>query len=411
MAISTPVLGNQDQDQEPQDLQSTISLEEAPERQIYNRRETLLKDLEQQDTLRIWELKDLSDISTWGQTQKEAALQIQKQIMKDYEEVTQLYNNLLQKSGEDKATYDDDISQLQEVIQTQEQSLAEQATILKYLEKSKGSQSRNGESHQKSTRIPDPPILTDGVEPAYEDWNIKMKMKLEANLDHFPTLALQMGYIQSRLGGKASTHINPCLRSQNKFQSTKEMFEVLDRVFGDPDKCFTAQCAYRKLFQNKDTFATFWAEFQRLTIELDYSEETLIDDLRHKVNLRMQTALIAETSPSSLHALAQKCLLIDQNIQQLQTQEARTVPQGIQQAFKPQDFQSKAKKPTTNPSASSGPLRLYRAPHQNPATERLMQEGRCFLCKQTGHRAYECPTKNVQVHEVNTNDAALLGKE
>jgi hypothetical protein len=58
---------------------------------------------------------------------------------------------------------------------------------------------RNGESRQKSTKIPDPPILTDGSEPAYNDWSIKMKMKLEANLDHFPTLALQMGYVQSRL--------------------------------------------------------------------------------------------------------------------------------------------------------------------------------------------------------------------
>jgi branched-subunit amino acid aminotransferase/4-amino-4-deoxychorismate lyase len=65
------------------------------------------------------------------------------------------------------------------------------------------------------------------------------------------------------------------------------MFEVLDRFFSDPDRRFTAQRAYRKLFQNKDNFATFWAEFQRLTIELDYSEETLIDDLRHT---RMQTA-------------------------------------------------------------------------------------------------------------------------
>ncbi|OAF61213.1 hypothetical protein VC83_02476 [Pseudogymnoascus destructans] len=163
--------------------------------------------------------------------------------------------------------------------------------------------------------------------------------------------------------------------------------------------------------QNKDNFATFWAEFQRLTVELDYSEETLIDDLCHKVNTKMQTALIAEINPSSLHAFAQKCLLIDQNIQQLQIQDARTVPQVIQQAFKPQDFHSKAKQPTTNPPAGFRPPRLYRAPHQNPATENLMQEGRCFHCQQTGHRAYECPTKNAQVHEVSTYDAPLSGKE
>ncbi|ELR02722.1 hypothetical protein GMDG_05668 [Pseudogymnoascus destructans 20631-21] len=292
--------------------------------------------------------------------------------------------------------------------------MAGQAAVVKYLEneKSKSSTTRNRESHQKSTMIPDPPTLTDGIEPAYDDWSIKIKMKLEANLDHFPTPALQMGYVQSRLGGKASSHINPCLRStQNKFQTVEEMFEVLDRVFSDPDRHFTAQRAYRKLFQNKDNFATFWAEFQRLTVELDYSEETLIDDLHHKVNTKMQTALIAEINPSSLHAFAQKCLLIHQNIQKLQIQDARTVPRVIQQAFKPQDFHSKAQQPTTNPPASFRPPRLYRAPHQNPATEKLMQEGRCFHCQQTGHRAYECPTKNAQVHKVSTYDAPLSGKE
>ncbi|ELR04499.1 hypothetical protein GMDG_06801 [Pseudogymnoascus destructans 20631-21] len=287
---------------------------------------------------------------------------------------------------EEKATYDDNISQLQEVIQAHEQTMAGQAAVVKYLEneKSKSSTTRNRESHQKSTKIPDPPTLTEGIEPAYDDWSIKIKMKLEANLDHFPTPALQMGYVQSRLGGKASSHINPRLRStQNKFQTVEEMFEVLDRVF----------------------------KFQRLTVELDYSEETLIDDLCHKVNTKMQTALIAEINPSSLHAFAQKCLLIDQNIQQLQIQDARTVPRVIQQAFKPQDFHSKDKQPTTNPPASFRPPRLYRAPHQNPATEKLMQEGRCFHCQQTGHRAYECPTKNAQVHEVSTYDAPLSGKE
>jgi hypothetical protein len=58
-----------------------------------------------------------------------------------------------------------------------------------------------------------------------------------------------MGYVQSRLGGKASSHINPRLRStQNKFQTVEEMLEVLDRVFSNLDRRFTAQRAYRKLF-------------------------------------------------------------------------------------------------------------------------------------------------------------------
>ncbi|ELR05471.1 hypothetical protein GMDG_07393 [Pseudogymnoascus destructans 20631-21] len=269
------IIHDRSQDQ-GQETQSTTSNQDCLESHTYNRRETLLEDPEHQATLRIWELKDLSVVSSWSQVQREAMLQIQKQMMGDYDHVTQLYNTTLQKSREEKATYDDNISQLQEVIQAHEQIMAGQAAVVKYLEneKSKSSTTRNRESHQKSTKIPDPPTLIDGIEPAYDDWSINIKMKLEANLDHFPTPALQMGYVQSRLGGKASSHINPRLRStQNKFQTVEEMFEVLDRVFSDSDRRFTAQRAYRKLFQNKDNFATFWAEFQRLTVELDMCKE------------------------------------------------------------------------------------------------------------------------------------------
>ncbi|OAF54225.1 hypothetical protein VC83_09514 [Pseudogymnoascus destructans] len=318
------VIRDRSQDQ-GQETQSTTSNEDCLESHTYNRRETLLEDPEHQATLRIWELKDLSVVSIWSQAQREAALQIQEQMMEDYDH-------------------------LQEVIQAHEQTMAGQAAVVKYLEneKSKSSTTRNRESHQKSTKIPDPPTLTEGIEPAYDDWSIKIKMKLEANLDHFPTPALQMGYVQSRLGGKASSHINPRLRStQNKFQTVEEMFEVLDRVF----------------------------KFQRLTVELDYSEETLIDDLCHKVNTKMQTALIAEINPSSLHAFAQKCLLIRIS----------------------SNFKSKT-------------LALSLELFSKPLSHKTFTEGRCFHCQQTGHRAYECPTKNAQVHEVSTYDAPTFGK-
>jgi hypothetical protein len=63
--------------------------------------------------------------------------------------------------------------------------------------------------------------------------------------------------------------------------------------------------------------------------------------------------------------------------------------------------------------------RLYRAPHSDPAKEKLMQEGRCFVCQQAGHRAIECPEKEKQkarVHEVSstptyTQEHENMGKD
>jgi hypothetical protein len=268
----------------------------------------------------------------------------------------------------------------------------------------------------KSTKLPDPPILTDGKEPTYDDWVAKMQSKLEANEDHFPTDALKIGYVQSRVAGTAALHINPRLRpaATNKFQTAGEIFKVLEKVYGDPDRKYTARQAYRKLYQNKDSFSTFWAEFQRLTVELDMDEETLIDDLRHKVNGKMQNALISEISPTSLHALARKCLLIDQNIQKAQAHESRmnrkpTTVTNNQQVPRAQDQDNKKEYRTYTP-------RLYRAPHADPEKEKLMKEGRCFLCQQAGHKAIECPDRKpkpqAHVHEVRfQHEEGDSGKE
>jgi len=77
-----------------------------------------------------------------------------------------------------------------------------------------------------------------------------MQLKLEANQDHFPTQALQIGYIQSRIAGTTALHINPrlCPTTANKFKTVDEIFKVLDKVFSDPNRKYTARQAYRKLY-------------------------------------------------------------------------------------------------------------------------------------------------------------------
>jgi hypothetical protein len=44
-----------------------------------------------------------------------------------------------------------------------------------------------GSEPKKSTKMADPEPLSDGQEPKYEQWLSRMKNKLEANADHYPT--------------------------------------------------------------------------------------------------------------------------------------------------------------------------------------------------------------------------------
>lgn len=59
----------------------------------------------------------------------------------------------------------------------------------------------NGTS--KSAKIPDPPLLTDGKEPTFDNWRIQVNGKLEVNTDHFATEQACMTYVFGRTSGDA----------------------------------------------------------------------------------------------------------------------------------------------------------------------------------------------------------------
>ena len=61
----------------------------------------------------------------------------------------------------------------------------------------------------RSTKIPDPPILTDGKDPSFESWKLQMQDKLEVNVDHYPTRRAKMAYVFGRTGGDAQAHLRP----------------------------------------------------------------------------------------------------------------------------------------------------------------------------------------------------------
>src|SRR4030081_1272706 len=90
----------------------------------------------------------------------------------------------------------------------------------------------------KSTKIPDPPLLTDGKEPTFESWKLQIQGKLRVNADHFPTDEAQMTYIFGRTGGDAQKHLSPQYNeeSEDPFLSGKEMISYLASVYEDPYK-------------------------------------------------------------------------------------------------------------------------------------------------------------------------------
>ncbi|OJD25419.1 hypothetical protein ACJ73_03209 [Blastomyces percursus] len=96
---------------------------------------------------------------------------------------------------------------------------------------------------QRSVKLPDPPLLTDGKDPKFEDWYSKMRGKLEGNADHYTTEALRMAYVESRTGGDAADHLKPRLRdgSPNKFQTAKRNAGLLESHISGSQPCANCQ--------------------------------------------------------------------------------------------------------------------------------------------------------------------------
>ena len=176
----------------------------------------------------------------------------------------------------------------------------------------------------KSTKLPDLPMLTDGHVTGFniDVWESKMVKKLTANADHYPTEALRMVYVNSRVDGEAYKHLAARSRigARKPFAIVEEMFEVLQKAYGDVNQKHTAMNKFRDLKMTKD-FNSFWAEFQVLASELDHNEVTLISELKFKLTPSLSQAMASGVSqPTNIYEYAKQCQQTYQDLKNIEIQ-------------------------------------------------------------------------------------------
>jgi hypothetical protein len=123
------------------------------------------------------------------------------------------------------------------------------------------------ERTHKTERIPDPPLLTDGAEPTFENWKLQIRGKLRVNHDHFSSAEARMTYVFSRTGGDAQKHLRPRYadESDDPFATEQEMIAHLVSIYEDPFQTQNARQDYRSLMmETTDTFAEFHTSFLHL---------------------------------------------------------------------------------------------------------------------------------------------------
>ena len=146
----------------------------------------------------------------------------------------------------------------------------------------------------KSLKLPDPPVFTDGKNLTWEVWETKIRDKLEVNADYYPTALSQIAYVASRVEGDAAEHIHARRRdgATKPYTSINELLEHLAGIYEDQDVKLTAQNAYKNLrMGTTESFMTFYSNFARITSVLPYDEHTLMDDLKDRLVRRLQDSL------------------------------------------------------------------------------------------------------------------------
>jgi hypothetical protein len=128
---------------------------------------------------------------------------------------------------------------------------------------------------EKSEKIPDPPILTDGKAPMFGGWLLRMEDKLTGNADRYLTPELRLIYVKSRCGGRAVEHIISRSRpkAMNKYRDAGDIFDHLKILFPNANRVANAKAKYRRLFiKASNKFEEFLSEFSYLAQESELAE-------------------------------------------------------------------------------------------------------------------------------------------
>lgn len=274
----------------------------------------------------------------------------------------------------------------------------------------------------KTTKIPDPPVFTDGKTPTFDAWKRAMRNKLRTNVDHFPTDEAQLGYVLSRVEQPASDILEPYAEEHaaNPLRSAANVFELLELVYGTPNKEHSYQIKFDQLTQGNMEFNAFVAEFYRLSGPLRRDESSLIAAFKNKVTNQMYNFIIGKQK-NSLTDLIEYCREVDEDLKAKQSRLGNTFTPFrrnnnggtstnsiSRRSATPDTKKSESNFGTRNDRSSQPPTNARELSNKALDTEReqMMRKGQCFNCHRSGHRARDCPQQAQQVNETAEEDAA-----
>jgi hypothetical protein len=187
------------------------------------------------------------------------------------------------------------------------------------------------ESSMKSSKIPDPPVLTNGKEPEFEDWLMWMQDKLAANADHCPTPVLRLAYVKSRCSGRAAEHLRARSRhdARNKYKDAVDVLDHLKTIFQDVNRVLVAKEKFRCLYlKPSDRFQDFLSDFSYYAQESGLAESEWKEELYQRINAEMQLQVMREINDAGVdfQGFATQCTRTANRLEQISLREQASSP-------------------------------------------------------------------------------------
>ncbi len=219
------------------------------------------------------------------------------------------------------------------------------------------------------------------------NWLFWMQNKLKMNKNYFSIEELKIAYVKSWVDQTMIKHIASWMRDAiaNSFLEAKEMLSIINKMYDDLNWHHMTQQQFLKLYQNKIFFHDFWMKFQRFSAELEYNNETLLNDLQHKISSDFQWATLNEWI-IDLNEFVEICMQADVQLTKLNAQSALKTSTIQVTCF----IASISMMIMISISVSFFAWKKLRILNVDSARKKLFKKELCFKCKKSEHRAHNC---------------------
>jgi len=245
----------------------------------------------------FWDIKNVKQLQHWVEQDSEVFLEDLNNLQTQRDlnvEACELFDKIL--SEQIWKTHFKKINQVKEWLNLNLKKLQDQLMKLQHrLRLTKEDTSTSFimfNSFKRFQKLSNSSLFTDEKEFIWNDWQEKIRDKLEINVSHFNNDKAILVYIHFWISKDAVkvTLVKYQQDSLNFYSMINDLLNKLAQLYNDSDKETNFWRKYANFIQEKRKFNDFYSIFQRLFFYLKYHEKQLIVDLQDKIVYHLHAA-------------------------------------------------------------------------------------------------------------------------